>query len=88
MAEHQELKDIRDLTPQVWFAWLDHRLAQGIKPVTVNCELSALRHFIYFLRESGSEVCERFLLAEPLKAGWRMPKDVPLEQLKRLQAVL
>jgi integrase len=47
-----------------------------------------LRHFVCFLRGAGRAVCERFLLVEPLKAGWRMPKDVPLEQLKRLQAVI
>jgi site-specific recombinase XerD len=88
MVEHQGLKEIRDLTPQVWFAHLDVRLAAGIKPASVNSDLSELRHFVYFLRGLGREVCERFLLVEPLKAGWRMPKDVPLEQLKRLQATI
>jgi integrase/recombinase XerD len=88
MSEHQGLEEISDLTPQVWFAWLDHRLAEGLKPVTVNSDLSALRHLVYFLRDAGQNVCERFLLVEPLKAGWRMPKDVPLEQLKRLQAAI
>jgi site-specific recombinase XerD len=88
MAEHQDLKEIRDLTPQVWYAYLDARLAVGLKPVTLNSELSVLRHFLYFLRGLGRAVCERFLLVEPLKMGWRMPKDVPLEQLKRLQAVI
>jgi integrase len=36
----------------------------------------------------GRAVCERFLLVEPLKAGWRMPKDVPVEQLRKLQAAI
>ncbi len=88
MAEHTGLKDIADLTPQVWYAWLDHRLAGGRKPVTVNYDLSALKHFTWFLRESGRPVCEQFLLVEPLKAGWRMPKDVPLDSLRKLQAVI
>jgi site-specific recombinase XerD len=88
MVEHQGLKEIRDLTPQVWYAYLDVRLAAGLKPVSVNSDLSELRHFVYFLRGLGREVCERFLLVEPLKAGWRMPRDVPLEQLKRLQATI
>lgn len=88
MAEHQELKDIRDLTPQVWYAYLDARLATGIKPVTANSDLSELRHFVYFLRGLGRAVCERFLLVEPLKAGWRIPRDVPLEGLRKLQATI
>jgi hypothetical protein len=88
MAEHEGLKNIQGLTPQVWFAWMDYRLAEGIKPVTVNCDLSALRHFVYFLRGSGHEVCERFLLVQPLKAGYRLPRDVPVEQLRKLQAVI
>jgi site-specific recombinase XerD len=88
MAEHQGLKDICDLTPQVWFAFLDARLEAGIKPVSVNSDLSSLRHFVYFLRGLGRAVCERFLLVEPLKGGWRAPKDVPIEQLRKLQAVI
>jgi site-specific recombinase XerD len=88
MAEHQDLRDIRNLTPQVWFAYLDARLAAGIKPVSVNSDLSGLRHLVYFVRGAGRPVCERFLLVEPLKAGWRMPKDVPLEGLRKLQATI
>jgi site-specific recombinase XerD len=88
MAEHAGLQDIRDLTPQVWYAYLDYRLKAGMKPETVNSDLSELRHFVYFLRGMGREVCERFLLVEPLKAGWRMPKDVPLEGLRKLQATI
>ncbi len=88
MAEHAALHEIRELTPQVWYSYLDMRLAAGIKPVTANSDLSELRHLVYFLRGAGRPVCERFLLVEPLKAGWRMPKDIPLEQLKRLQATI
>ena len=88
MAEHANVKDIADLTPQIWYAWVDHRLGNGMKPVTVNYDLSAVRHFVYFMRGAGRTVCERFLLVEPLKAGWRTPNDVPVEQLRRLQAVI
>ncbi len=88
MAEHKGLKDICDLTPQVWFAFLDARLEAVIKPVSVNSDLSELRHFVSFLRGLERAVCERFLLVEPLKAGWRMPKDVPVEQLRKLQATI
>jgi site-specific recombinase XerD len=88
MAEHADVKAISDLTPQVWYAWLDHRLAVGIKPATVNSDLSSLKHLVQFVRGSGRAVCERFLLVEPLHLGWRMPKDVPLDGLQKLQAVV
>jgi len=88
MAEQADLKDIRDLTPQVWLAFLDYRLEAGMKPETVNCDLSSLQHFVSFLRGLERAVCERFLLVEPLKAGWRMPRDVPIEQLRKLQATI
>ncbi len=88
MAEQAGLKSIADLTPQLWFAFLDHRLEAGVKPATVNDSLSALKHLAWFVRETGRAVCERFLLVEPLKEGWRMPRDVPVEQLRKLQAVI
>jgi site-specific recombinase XerD len=88
MAEHALLNDVADLTPQIWFAWLDHRLAQSMKPETVNGDLTELRHLVYFLRGAGHPVCERFLLVEPLKAGYRLPKDVPLDGLRKLQATI
>lgn len=88
MAEHAGLKEISDLTPQVWFAWLDYRLEAGMKPATVNGDLSSLKHFVAFLHESDRAVCERFLLVQPLDIGFRLPRDVPLEQLRKLQTVI
>lgn len=88
MAAHEELKDVAGITPQLWFAFLDARLQAGMKPVTVNADLASLKHFVWFVRDTGRVVCERFLLVEPLKAGWRMPKDVPLDGLRKLQAVI
>lgn len=88
MAEHQSVKDVRDLTPQVWFAWLDHRLQAGAEPATVNCDLTSLRHFVQFLYGLDRAVCEKFLLVEPLDIGFRMPKDVALDNLRKLQAAI
>jgi integrase len=33
-------------------------------------------------------VCDKFLLVEPLDIGFRMPRDVALEDLRKLQAVI
>lgn len=84
MAAYCELKDIGDLTPQIWYAYLDQRLGAGIDPKTVNIELSALKHFVHFLSEHEGDICERFLLVDYLEEGYDLPKDVPLEQLRKL----
>jgi site-specific recombinase XerD len=88
MAEHANVHAARDLAPQVWYKYLDQRLKAGMKPATVNGELYALQDFIRFLLHSERAVCERFLLIESLKIGFRMPRDVPLEGLRKLQAAI
>jgi site-specific recombinase XerD len=88
MSEYQGVKDIRDLTPQVWYAWLDHRLEKNMKPATVNCDLTSLRHLVQFLQGLDRVVCEKFLLVEPLDIGFQIPKDVSLDGLRKLQAVI
>jgi integrase len=40
------------------------------------------------VRVSGRAVCERFLLVEPLDIGFRIPKDVSLDGLRKLQTVI
>lgn len=88
MAEHAGVKDVAGLTPQVWFAWLDHRLEKNMKPATMNCDLTSLRHLVQFLQDLDRAVCEKFLLVEPLDIGFRIPKDVSLDGLRKLQAAI
>lgn len=88
MAEHAGVKDVAGLTPQVWYMWLDHRLEKNMKPATVNCDLTSLRHLVQFLQGLDRAVCEKFLLVEPLDIGFQIPKDVSLDGLRKLQAVI
>ena len=88
MAEHFHLTEIRDLSPQVWFAYLDYRLANGIRPATTNGELSVLKQLVHFLQHHDQPICERFLLVNTLREGSRLPKDVPVDQLRRLQQLI
>jgi integrase len=85
MVKHFSLADSSDITPETWFAYLDERLAKGIKPATVNSEFGQLRHFVSFLEEHGRPICSRLLLVDYLDAGRTLPKDVPPEQLRLLQ---
>lgn len=85
MAAHFSLENSGDITPEIWLAYLDERLSQGVKPATVNSEFSQLRHLLFFLEERGRPVCSRLLLVDYLDAGQTLPKDVPPEQLRILQ---
>jgi integrase/recombinase XerD len=88
MAQYRSLNDVLDLTPQVWYAYLDERIRAGIHPATTNRELSALKHFVHFLQVDDRAVCERFLLVDYLDDGDSLPKDVPLDQLRKLQSAI
>jgi integrase/recombinase XerD len=76
------LKSITDITPQVWFTFLDEQMAKGYAPSSINCRLSHLQAFLRFLEESGVSICQRMLLVQPLKTGPRLPRDAPLSELR------
>ena len=80
--------EFSELTPQMWYHYLDHRVTSGIKPSTVNGELSALKSFALFLQEEDRPICERLLLVDPIQSGDHLPKDLPINQLKRLQEAI
>ena len=84
MAEHATLKGIGDITPQLWFDFLDAQNTIGKHPNTVNNYLFRLKAFLHFLDEAGEPVCQRILLVPSLKCGPRLPKDVPVSQLRGL----
>ena len=86
MAGRDLLAAIEDLTPALWFDYVDTRLAAGIKPISVNGELSELQHLLHFLADEGRAICQRMLQVEPLDAATRLPRDVPLDQLRLLLA--
>jgi site-specific recombinase XerD len=88
MAAHFELGEIGDLTPVLWEAYLDMRLADGIQPRTTNSELLELQHWLRFLQDQGRPVCARMLRVERLFEGKSLPKDVPVDQLRTLQEAI
>jgi len=84
MAVHTDLTGIDAITPHLWYDYLEARLAAGISPVTLNGELHRLQTFLLFLEDEGQPVCRRMLLVDRLNEGTRLPKDVPVGQLRRL----
>jgi integrase/recombinase XerD len=83
-AKNATLTDIGDLTPNLWFDYMDERLAEGIKPTSLNSELSALHGLLFFLADQGRPVCQRMLRVESLSEGSRLPRDVPVDQVQAL----
>jgi site-specific recombinase XerD len=76
---------IGDLTPNLWFEYVDTRLADGIKQTTLNGQLSALQALLFFLADQGRTVCQRTLHVKPLKESSHLPRDVPVDQLRILR---
>jgi site-specific recombinase XerD len=86
MATHATLNSVEDITPTLWFAYVDARLAADIQPVTLNNELRAVQNFLRFLADQECVICVRMLRVDELDMGPRLPRDAPLEQLRRLLA--
>jgi len=84
MAAAIPLRAISDITPQVWFDFVDARLVAGSSVSTINTRLCHLQAFLRFMDESGVPVCQRMLLVPMLRSGARLPKDAPVSELRRL----
>jgi site-specific recombinase XerD len=84
MARHTTLTDIGNLTPALWFDYLDARLEAGRSPNTVNGKLSELQQFLLFLADQDRPICQRMLRMKRLKKDAPLPRDVPLDQLRLL----
>ena len=78
----------RDITPKIWFAYVEARLKENIQPSSLNTTLRILRSFLKYLQSEGREICERMLEVRPLKTGQPIPLDLPIEQVKSLLTVI
>ncbi len=88
MTANDSLDQIGDITPQVWFGFVEHRLANQIHPNTINGQFSRLLGFLHFLADEGQPVCLRIFRVSYLEGGWRLPKDASISQLQRLLAAV
>jgi integrase/recombinase XerD len=84
MAAQVPLADASEITPALWFEYLDGILEEGRSPSTVNTRLYALLGFLRFLTEQGSPVCQRMLRVRPIDNGTHLHRDVPREHIRRL----
>jgi integrase/recombinase XerC len=84
MASLGSLQDLRDLTPNRWEDHVAARLADGIGTVTLNSDLLQFQKFLRFLAEGGRPICQRMLRVKLMPKSQHIPRDVPVEQLRRL----
>lgn len=75
---------LADLTPRVWFAYIQERIKAGIKPSTLNTELKVIQSLLRFASENGVSICGTMLEVRPLKTGETLPKDLSMGQVKAL----
>lgn len=75
-----------NITPKLWFAYIEMRLHSNIKPTTLNTTLRTLQSFLKFARDSDHTICERTLEIRPLKTPEALPRDLTQAQLNHLLA--
>lgn len=75
---------LADLTPRVWFAYVQERIKAGIKPSSLNTELRVIQSLLRFAKENDAPICKTMLEVRPLKTGEALPKDLSMGQVKAL----
>lgn len=75
---------VQDITPKTWFAYVEARLKENIRPSSLNTTLRILRSFLRYLQSERGEICERMLEVRPLKTGQPLPRDLSIGQAKSL----
>jgi site-specific recombinase XerD len=78
------LTRLADLTPRVWFAYVQDRIKKGIKPSSLNTELKVVQSLLRFAKENGTPISETMLEVHLLKVGEALPKDLNMGQVKAL----
>ena len=87
-GEHCAVKAVSELRHEHVLQYVQFRLDQKRSPKTVNGSLSALRSFLFFLREDGVEVHPSLDNLQRLKEPERLPRYMTSEQVQRLQTVI
>lgn len=82
------LQQPADLTPQLWLRYVDARLEQGITQSTLNGNLCALLGWLRWRHEQDLPIDARMLRMKLLKEARRFPRDVPVPDLRALQATI
>jgi site-specific recombinase XerD len=78
------LTSLSNLTPKLWFNYVETRLETGMKPTSINTALRALQSFLKYAYEASHNICDRMLEIRLLKTGEDLPRAITQSQLNRL----
>jgi integrase len=84
MLSHTSFSCLSDITPKLWFAYVEMRLKSGIKPTSFNTTLRTLQSFLKFVRDFKYLICERTLELRPLKTAESLPRGLSHSQLNSI----
>ena len=87
-GEHCAVKTVPELRQEHVLNYVQFRLDQTRSPKTVNGALSALRSFLFFLREDGVEVHPSLENLQRLKEPVTLPRYVTAEQIQQIRTVI
>ncbi len=75
---------LADLTPRVWFAYVQGRTKASIKPSSLNTELKVVQSLLRFAKENDFPICETILEVRSLRTDEALPKGLSMSQVKAL----
>ena len=81
---NDRLTSLSDLTPKLWFSYVEMRLKAGMQPTSLNTALRTLQSFLNLVREAGNKICDRMLEIRPLKTGETLPRAITQSQLNSI----
>ncbi|HSL93937.1 MAG TPA: tyrosine-type recombinase/integrase [Bacillota bacterium] len=82
---HYPITELKDIRRQHIFDYIDHRLAAGYAPSTINQDLRNFHAFLKFLREQDFLVPQALFHIKGLKQPDRLPRFLTDEQVRRLR---
>jgi len=85
-VKQARLASLKELKTSLWQSYVEERLESGIKPVTLNGELSALKSLVRFHQELGSDVNAGLLCIPRLRQAGRSMENVPIDPLRTILA--
>ena len=84
MVAQVPLDSAEEITPALWFEYVDDLLEEGRSPSTANTRQYILQDFLRFLSAQGRPVCQRMLRVRPIDGGPRLHRDAPRGHIQQL----
>jgi integrase len=84
MHAQEPLSGWADVTPKRWWRYTEMRLASGTSTTTLNAEMHLIHGCLHFVQDALRDIDSKFLRVEPFKPRLRVPRDAPLDAIRKL----